>query len=91
MDYYRGILFLTTNQPLKLDWAIMNRVTYTARFDDLFEDSKKHIREQAVARVESRPRYDVYGSAKEAWAEMDKVDYITNGRQIINCEFFSFF
>ncbi|KAJ9133324.1 p-loop containing nucleoside triphosphate hydrolase [Pleurostoma richardsiae] len=84
MDYYRGVIFLTTNQPLHLDWAIMNRVSYVVRYADLRLDQKTQIRLKAVERIKKSRRYDILSGAIKTWESMDKSKFISNGRQILS-------
>ena len=84
MEYYRGIMFLTTNQPLQLDWAIMSRVSYIVRYPDLEPHQKTIIREEALERITKTGIYDIHPGALKAWEEMDESKFISNGRQIIN-------
>jgi SpoVK/Ycf46/Vps4 family AAA+-type ATPase len=43
LEYYRGILFLTTNRVESLDPAFQSRVTCALRYDALQQDSRRQI------------------------------------------------
>jgi len=43
LDYYRGILFLTTNRPDVLDHAVMSRVMLKLEYPDLSRDARAII------------------------------------------------
>ena len=43
LDYYRGILFLTTNRPTVLDEAVMSRVSLWLEYPDLDLDTRLKI------------------------------------------------
>ena len=43
LEYYKGILILTTNRPLDFDEAFYSRIHLTLRFPSLNVDSKKAI------------------------------------------------
>jgi hypothetical protein len=43
LDYYRGILFLTTNRPDVLDHAVMSRVMLKLEYPDLTRESRSII------------------------------------------------
>lgn len=40
LDYYRGILFLTTNRPDMLDYAVLSRVMLKLNYPDLDQESR---------------------------------------------------
>ncbi len=43
LDYYEGLLFLTTNQPSALDDAIRSRVMLNLEYPDLDQSARMHI------------------------------------------------
>jgi len=43
LEYFRGILFLTTNRVKMFDEAFQSRIHLSLRYDDLGEKAKKHI------------------------------------------------
>lgn len=46
LEYFQGILFLTTNQPSGLDAAIRNRVHVSLTYSDLGHDARKEVFQQ---------------------------------------------
>ncbi|EDN06485.1 predicted protein [Histoplasma mississippiense (nom. inval.)] len=46
LEYFEGILFLTTNQPGGLDAAILNRIHLSLQYSDLGYEARKKIFEQ---------------------------------------------
>ncbi|EQL37999.1 hypothetical protein BDFG_01016 [Blastomyces dermatitidis ATCC 26199] len=43
LEYYDGVMFLTTNQPTGLDSAIRNRVHLTFHYSDLNNDARREV------------------------------------------------
>ncbi|KAK3903420.1 hypothetical protein C8A05DRAFT_14621 [Staphylotrichum tortipilum] len=77
LEYYRGILFMTTNRQETLDRAFHSRVHLTLQYPDLDEPAKEHI---------WRHFTKVAGAGKsftaEIYADLAKVPL--NGREIKN-------
>lgn len=76
LEYYSGILFLTTNRVESLDPAFQSRVTCALRYDALSEESRTEIWTTMMARC----KIDVTDGINIA--DLAKVDI--NGRQIKN-------
>ncbi|MEM7316525.1 MAG: AAA family ATPase [Planctomycetota bacterium] len=76
LDYYRGILFLTTNRPEVLDYAILSRVTLKLEYPDLDAAARISIWRTmlGIAQVGNLSDTDL-----EPLAELE-----LNGRQIRN-------
>ncbi len=75
LDYYRGILFLTTNRPEVLDHAVLSRVMLRLEYPDLSREARAAI---WTTMLEAASLRLTEGTAAEL-AEAD-----TNGRQIRN-------
>ena len=75
LEYYSGILFLTTNRVESLDPAFQSRVTCALRYDPLSLESRKEIWSSMMTRL------NIDLSAVDV-NELAKVDI--NGRQIKN-------
>ena len=75
LDYYRGILFLTTNRPQVLDHAILSRVTLHLEYPDLDADTRISIWKTMFSIAELRLTDGSFG-------ELARLPL--NGRQIRN-------
>lgn len=49
LEYYEGILFLTTNRVENMDQAFQSRIHITIKYPDLTSDSRKHIWQNFLA------------------------------------------
>jgi SpoVK/Ycf46/Vps4 family AAA+-type ATPase len=75
LDYYRGLLFLTTNRPEVLDEAVLSRVMLKLNYPHLVPETRAKIWNTMFA---------VAGLRGEGWA-FDKIAQLDlNGRQIRN-------
>jgi hypothetical protein len=76
LEYYEGILFLTSNRAKNMDRAFFSRISMAIHFDDLTADDRETIwgRRLNLMGVKTLSAYDV-----EGLAEAD-----LNGRQIKN-------
>lgn len=86
MEYYRGILFLTTNRVGQIDDAIMSRVHLVVRYQLLDAKARKTIWKNFVEKLE-RDREDFMVDARatnyiENYFEDTKTEW--NGREIRN-------
>lgn len=52
LEYYEGVLFLTTNRMENIDAAFESRIHLSLQYDELDEASRKHIWETFLARAE---------------------------------------
>jgi len=82
LEYYDGIMILTTNRITSLDIAVQSRIHLAIRYDDLTRQQKenvfrlflKQLKPDSISNFESIMEYiKEYGS-----------DYKLNGRQIRN-------
>ena len=78
VEYYRGILFLTTNRVKAFDEAFLSRIHVALHFSELSEESK----EQVWAAFLSKMGDAAKGVTKEQIKQLAKRDI--NGRQIKN-------
>lgn len=76
LEYYNGILFMTTNRVKNLDPAFYSRISLAIKYPDLSVDAKGQIWESQLG------LYNIKLSSKniKTLAEAD-----LNGRQIKNC------
>lgn len=75
LDYYRGLLFLTTNKPEILDEAVLSRVMLRLEYPHLTPETRVKIWKTMFSMAELA----VDGSSLEKAAQLD-----LNGRQIRN-------
>lgn len=52
MEYYKGVLFLTTNRPGHIDDSFISRITYPIFYPALSPETKKRLVEKFVLRFE---------------------------------------
>ncbi|PGH19285.1 hypothetical protein AJ80_04038 [Polytolypa hystricis UAMH7299] len=78
LEYFEGILFLTTNQPNGLDTAILNRVHLSLKYSDLGNDARKDIFQQFLQK-DIGLKVNVDDQQLTALAQVN-----LNGRQIKN-------
>ena len=51
LEYYQGILFLTTNRMIQFDEAIISRIHLTIKYDDLTRDFRREIWENLLSKA----------------------------------------
>ena len=84
LEYYRGILFLTTNRMLDFDDAIQSRASLILRFNKLNTEHKRKIRQFAVDKLYETKRYKFRTGAAEEFRTIDTDEtYDWSGRDII--------
>lgn len=86
MEYYRGILFLTTNRIGHMDTAIMSRVHVVIRYDPLTDKQRTKIWNQFFEKLE-RERADIMVEPKARFYILDETTMkrvVWNGREIRN-------
>ncbi|KAK4610520.1 hypothetical protein CLAFUW4_14220 [Fulvia fulva] len=77
LEYYEGILFLTSNRVNTFDDAFKSRIHVPLKYNDLTVDSRKQIWKNFLGKMESGVHVDEDGYDSLAQAEI-------NGRQIKN-------
>jgi len=78
VEYYRGILFLTTNRVKAFDEAFLSRIHVALHFSELTQESKEQVWAAFIAKMGSSAK----GITKEQIMELAKRGI--NGRQIKN-------
>ncbi|SMQ47334.1 unnamed protein product [Zymoseptoria tritici ST99CH_3D7] len=82
LEYYDGIMILTTNRINSLDVAVQSRIHLAVRYDDLKKEQKKAIFMQNLDKL---PKDSVKDrSAIDNWIEEAGCEAELNGRQIRN-------
>jgi SpoVK/Ycf46/Vps4 family AAA+-type ATPase len=77
LEYYEGILFLTTNRVDNIDAAFESRIHLSLQYEELDKPSRKHVWETFLARTK--------GAGQFGNADIDRLaDVQLNGRQIKN-------
>lgn len=77
LEYYEGILFMTTNRVDNIDMAFQSRIHVSLQYPDLTNDSRAHIWRNFLAAAKQKP--EIADQDIEELAELD-----LNGRQIKN-------
>ncbi|KAK5080904.1 hypothetical protein LTR05_008220 [Lithohypha guttulata] len=83
MEYYAGILFLTTNRPKKIDDAFISRITANIQYHPLSKDARYSVWQRFFDLHEksTKPKLKITPRAKR---ELREDDTTLNGREIRN-------
>ena len=84
LEYYRGILFLTSNCVIKFDEAITSRTSLIIEFKNLETHERAKLRDDYRRKVELDKRYALQKDADEQLKLMVASDKPYNGREINN-------
>lgn len=86
IEYYRGILFLTTNRVGHFDDAFISRIHVVIRYDNLSEENRRTIWEQFFDKLtDERHDFVVTRRAKSYVLEDEVISKMQwNGREIRN-------
>lgn len=80
LEYFEGILFLTTNRGASFDEAFISRVHISIRYDKLEVKTKKAIWKLFIDRVRLLPDAKVAEMTEENWTKL--ANYELNGREV---------
>lgn len=88
LEYYDGILILTTNRLKRFDHAVMSRINLAIRYLPLSNSQKKTIftnflNDMDPETIENRAQIDEWIRDEDTWEMLEKI----NGRQIRNILF----
>ncbi|KFZ17918.1 hypothetical protein V501_01479 [Pseudogymnoascus sp. VKM F-4519 (FW-2642)] len=72
LEYYSGIIFLTTNRVDAFDVAVIDRIDLIVRFRPLDSSQKKKIRETCIGRLMTEEVVELDSEAKSAFAMIDE-------------------
>lgn len=88
LEYYDGILILTTNRLRQFDHAVLSRVNLAVKYEDLNAEQKKKIFNKFVNQLKDT-NTDNIRSIRRWIDEEETMDYFEklNGRQIRNILF----
>lgn len=81
LEYYQGILFLTTNRKEHIDEAFKSRVHFCHHYDNLNDDARKKIWQGFLNQARANPRVTISIDEK-GYTELFSMPL--NGRQIKN-------
>ena len=84
LEYYRGILFLTSNCVIKFDEAITSRTSLIIEFKNFNKHEKTKLRDDYREKVEIDSRYILRQDAENQLELMVESDQPYNGREINN-------
>ncbi|KAI3323398.1 hypothetical protein HD806DRAFT_535223 [Xylariaceae sp. AK1471] len=89
LEYYQGILILTTNRIRSFDIAVQSRINLAVKFEDLTEKQKKNIFRNLVLQLDHN--YVENRSTLLKWMDEDEDTSVSfsklNGRQVRNIVF----
>jgi SpoVK/Ycf46/Vps4 family AAA+-type ATPase len=74
MDYFKGVMFLTTNRPEVLDFAVQSRITLRIDYPDFNETTREKVWKEKLSRVSI--------NLTDGFNEISKLNL--NGREIRN-------
>ena len=81
MEYYKGVLFLTTNRPGHIDDSFISRITYPISYQSLSSETKKKLVDKFVNKFEETSTIEFEQTAiKFLKSNCDSL----NGREIRN-------
>ena len=88
LEYFKGILIMTTNRLIVLDPAIISRIHYSIGFDSLSHDQENELWERWVKRLERKSLLKPGWNAK-SWLQQTSemsggATMSMNGREIRN-------
>lgn len=82
LEYYSGILFLTTNRVQSFDPAALDRMMLLIRYEPLSNKVRRRIRENSIQKMDETNRFDLSPAARDALSNIDKDEYAWSGREI---------
>lgn len=82
LEYFQGILFLTTNRVETFDDAFQSRIHVALRYDELMPKARKEIWRAFIARVREQGEAQVDTFTEEDYTALSR--HRLNGRQIKN-------
>jgi SpoVK/Ycf46/Vps4 family AAA+-type ATPase len=83
LEYFRGIIFLTTNRFLIFDDAIISRAALIFEFPEPTMEQKQNIRRRRLDKLADNPRYKFTEGAREEYMKLDSdTDHRWTGRDI---------
>lgn len=78
LEYYQGVLFLTTNRKIQFDEAIMSRIHLTIKYEDLTREFRR-----AVWKTQFSKARTAQGAAIVGNDELQQLDnFSLNGREV---------
>lgn len=84
LEYYSGIIFLTTNRVDLFDRAILDRTILIVRYDPLSPAQRGKIRENCLRRLEEDNSLSLDFDARKEFEKVDNdKDYDWDGREIV--------
>ncbi|RWA11929.1 hypothetical protein EKO27_g3176 [Xylaria grammica] len=83
LEYYDGILILTTNRMRSLDIAVQSRIHLAIKFRELSQEQRANIYVSFLEQLDNKGLVEDFSDLK-AWARKDSRRYNFNGRQIRN-------
>jgi hypothetical protein len=81
LEYYDGMLFLTTNRIMTIDAAFQSRIQIAIKFPDLTPDMRRQIWENFINRLDEK---EIEGKRELLDHLEDMKEWNLNGRQIRN-------
>lgn len=78
LEYYQGILFLTSNRMMQLNKAIMSRIHLTIKYKDLTREFRREIWKNLLSKART-----AQGPAIIGYDKLQQLDnFSLNGREV---------
>ena len=84
LEYYEGILFLTTNRPGDIDAVFKSRIHVTLRYEELGQDARKGIWKAFLTAMTATPKHHVAPFGFRDCDLEELAETRLNGREIKN-------
>lgn len=87
LEFYDGILFLTTNRVGAFDDAVLSRVHITLFYPDLDSEQRLHVWKTLIDKLKmEKPSIQVDYAVKEYLLSKEMREFEMNGKEIRNGE-----
>lgn len=85
LEYFHGIIFLTTNRVATFDEAFESRIHIGIRYGELDIKARKSVWKLFINKVRALPNVDVAEITEEDYSRLS--NFAVNGRQVQNALF----
>jgi hypothetical protein len=86
LEYYTGIIFLTTNRIQDFDMAVIDRTLLVVPFVPLDAGQRCKVRENVTTRAKAKEAIAIDQTADAVFKTIDHDEYDWNGREIVQGE-----
>ena len=87
LEYYSGIMFLTTNRVRSFDLAALDRMTLIVQYEYPGPQVKERIRGFCIRKLTESGHFDLDAGARSEYCKIDTAEeYHWSGREIVSGE-----